>query len=414
MILVGEMRDLETIHMALTAAETGHLVFATLHTQSAPQTVDRIVDVFPPGSRAQIRVMLATTLQAVVTQQLVPTADGSGRTAAVEMLIATPAVRNLIRESKGHQLTSQMQTGGSYGMVTMDQNLAELVRAGRITLETALEQAPNPRTMRDLLGIEPRSAVADERHLRVQGARQRRCHAQGSHRWSERALVVAKLREMGYVPVSVTAQGRSKLTADVSLRTGGKLDLGDVVIFSRQLATMVSAGLTLIRSLGILADQTESKPLAAVIEAMRSDIERGLSFSQAISKHPKIFSPLYVAMVRSGEAGGMLDEVLARLATTLERQQALRRKVKSAMSYPVAVGILIVLVVSAMLLFIVPMFESMYNDLGGELPLPTRLLIGVSNFLGSIWWLIVLTIGGSVVAWSAGAARRRDAFTSMA
>ena len=213
------------------------------------------------------------------------------------------------------------------------------------------------------------------------------------------ALVASKLREMGYVPIAVTAQGRSALTADVSLRTGGKIDLGDIVIVSRQLATMVSAGLTLLRSLGILAEQTESKALAAVIEAMRADIERGLSFSQAISKHPKIFSPLYVAMVRSGEAGGMLDEVLARLATTLERQQALRRKIKSAMSYPVAVGILIVLVVSAMLLFIVPMFESMYNDLGGELPLPTRLLIGVSNFLANIWWLILLVIVGSVAAW---------------
>ena len=150
-ILVGEMRDLETIQMALTAAETGHLVFATLHTQSAPQTVDRIVDAFPPAQQGQIRVMLATTLQAVVTQQLLPTADGTGRTAAVEILIATAAVRNLIRESKGHQLATVMQTGSSYGMVTMDQNLAELVRAGRITLETALGHAVEPKEVRELL-----------------------------------------------------------------------------------------------------------------------------------------------------------------------------------------------------------------------------------------------------------------------
>jgi twitching motility protein PilT len=152
-ILVGEMRDLETIHMALTAAETGHLVFATLHTQSAPQTVDRIVDVFPPGQQGQIRVMLATTLQAVITQQLVPTADGSGRAAAVEVLVATPAVRNLIREGKGHQIASQMQAGGKYGMVTMDQNLADLVRSRRITVDLALERAANPDDLRGLLGI---------------------------------------------------------------------------------------------------------------------------------------------------------------------------------------------------------------------------------------------------------------------
>jgi twitching motility protein PilT len=154
-LLVGEMRDLETIHMALTAAETGHLVFATLHTQSAPQTVDRIVDVFPPDQQGQIRVMLASTLQAVVTQQLLPSADGHGRAAAVEILIATPAVRNLIRESKGHQLASQMQAGGKFGMVTMDQNLSELVRLKRITLECAFERAASPDDLRTLLGMKP-------------------------------------------------------------------------------------------------------------------------------------------------------------------------------------------------------------------------------------------------------------------
>jgi twitching motility protein PilT len=152
-ILVGEMRDYETIHMALTAAETGHLVFATLHTQSAPQTVDRIVDVFPPDQQGQIRVMLATTLQAVVTQQLLPTTDGRGRAAAVEILIATPAVRNLIRERKGYQLASQMQSGARFGMVTMDQNLAHLVRANRISLDTAVEHATNPDDLRSLLGM---------------------------------------------------------------------------------------------------------------------------------------------------------------------------------------------------------------------------------------------------------------------
>ena len=150
-ILVGEMRDLETIQMALTAAETGHLVFATLHTQSAPQTVDRIVDVFPPEQQGQIRVMLSTTLQAVVTQQLVPTFDGRGRAVAAEVLVVTPAVRNLIREGKGHQIPTQMQAGAQYGMVTMDQSLVGLVRAGRITMAEALERAANADDLRNLL-----------------------------------------------------------------------------------------------------------------------------------------------------------------------------------------------------------------------------------------------------------------------
>jgi twitching motility protein PilT len=138
-ILVGEMRDLETISTALTAAETGHLVFATLHTQDAPQTIDRIIDVFPPFQQQQIRVQLASTLQGVVTQQLLPTADGTGRAVAAELLIATAAVRNLVREGKVHQIYSSMQAGGRYGMQTMDQSLVNLVRQGKISRQTAME-----------------------------------------------------------------------------------------------------------------------------------------------------------------------------------------------------------------------------------------------------------------------------------
>ena len=132
-ILVGEMRDTETMATALTAAETGHLVFATLHTQDAPQTIDRIIDVFPPHQQEQIRVQLSTTLMGVCTQQLLPTRDGRGRVVACELLIPTPAVRNLIREGKTHQIYSVMQTGTQYGMQTMDAALADLVRRGVIT-----------------------------------------------------------------------------------------------------------------------------------------------------------------------------------------------------------------------------------------------------------------------------------------
>src|SRR5438309_4461835 len=151
-ILVGEMRDLETIATALTAAETGHLVFATLHTQDAPQTVDRIIDVFPAHQQQQIRVQLATSLQGVVTQQLVPLSGGQGRTVAAEVLVATPAVRNLIREGKVHQIYSAMQAGARFGMRSMDQSLAELVRAGRITFDVAIERAANADALRRLLG----------------------------------------------------------------------------------------------------------------------------------------------------------------------------------------------------------------------------------------------------------------------
>jgi twitching motility protein PilT len=150
-ILVGEMRDLETIQTAITAAETGHLVFATLHTQDAPQTIDRIIDVFPSHQQQQIRVQLATTLQGVVTQQLLQTADGRGRAVVAEVLVATPAVRHLIREGKVHQIYSVMQAGGRYGMRTMDASLAQLVKAGKITQQLAIERCHDPEELNRLM-----------------------------------------------------------------------------------------------------------------------------------------------------------------------------------------------------------------------------------------------------------------------
>jgi twitching motility protein PilT len=150
-ILVGEMRDLETISTALTAAETGHLVFATLHTQDAPQSIDRVIDVFPAHQQQQVRVQLAAALQGICTQQLIPTIDGQGRGVACEVMVATPAIRNLIREGKVHQIYSMLQAGGKYGMVTMDMSLAQLVRAHRITLDAALERCANEDDLRRLL-----------------------------------------------------------------------------------------------------------------------------------------------------------------------------------------------------------------------------------------------------------------------
>jgi twitching motility protein PilT len=151
-ILVGEMRDLETISTAITAAETGHLVFATLHTQDAPQTIDRIIDVFPPHQQQQVRVQLATTLQGIVTQQLLQTADGRSRAVACEVLICTPAVRNLIREGKVHQIYSIMQAGGRFGMQTMDQALANLVKEGKISQQLAYERSHDPEELNRLIG----------------------------------------------------------------------------------------------------------------------------------------------------------------------------------------------------------------------------------------------------------------------
>lgn len=142
-ILVGEMRDLETISIALTAAETGHLVLSTLHTLGASKTIDRVIDVFPPHQQQQIRVQFASVIQGIISQQLLPKVDGSGRIAAFEVMVTTPAIRNLIREEKSHQIDTAIQTGGKYGMETMDNSILELYKKGIISKDTALNQAFN-------------------------------------------------------------------------------------------------------------------------------------------------------------------------------------------------------------------------------------------------------------------------------
>ncbi len=151
-ILVGEMRDLETISIALEASETGHLVLATLHTNDAPQTVDRIIDVFPSHQQQQVRIQLASSINGVISQQLLPRKDGNGRIAALEILIGTSAVKNIIREGKSHQLRSIMQTGGKFGMIVMNNYLIDLYEKGMITLEEALRRSDNPDYIRKKVG----------------------------------------------------------------------------------------------------------------------------------------------------------------------------------------------------------------------------------------------------------------------
>jgi len=158
-IMVGEMRDLETISMAITAAETGHLVLATLHTNTAPETIDRIVDAFPANQQAQVRVQLSNNLVGVITQQLLPRIDGRGRVLAYELMVATPAVRALIREGKTHQLTSVIQTGGQQGMITMDAHLADLYKKRIISYDVALSRAVDPKEFIRLAGMGPASSV---------------------------------------------------------------------------------------------------------------------------------------------------------------------------------------------------------------------------------------------------------------
>ncbi len=207
-------------------------------------------------------------------------------------------------------------------------------------------------------------------------------------------VVVGKLRQMGYTPIAVEAKNASKLKGDIKIPgMGGRVKMKDIAVFSRQFAVMINSGLSLIRALAILAEQTENPELAKIIGEIRLDVEKGVSLSTALAKHPKVFSRLYIAMVRSGEVGGVLDAVLMRLADTIEKQVELRRKVKSAMTYPVVALSICLLISAAMLLFIVPQFKAIYTDLGGQLPLPTRVLISLSDMLKSYFLFVFLLAG---------------------
>ena len=228
-ILVGEMRDLETISTALTAAETGHLVFATLHTQDAAQTIDRIIDVFPAHQQGQVRVQLSVALQGIMTQQLLPTADGSGRVVATEVLVPNPAVRNLIREGKTHQIYSVLQTSSAQGMQTMDASLATLVRAGKITQKLAEARSSTPEELRRLLArsrsVAERPAGrigrSSDEHLCLQGDGPRRGQGQGRDRGrlqagGLRSAALARADRPGHRRQARLARDQAQLHGDAS------------------------------------------------------------------------------------------------------------------------------------------------------------------------------------------------------
>src|ERR671920_697397 len=198
--------------------------------------------------------------------------------------------------------------------------------------------------------------------------------------------VAHELRQQGLLVIDVKEQ--SVAQKDILAPFKG-IRLADLVIFSRQLATMINAGLAIVRALYILSEQTENPKLKDVVVAVRKDVEAGSSLSESLEKHPKVFSRLYTEMVKAGEIGGILDGVLLRLADQLERDQDLRRKIRSAMTYPVVVLILAILAASFMLIFIVPVFAQMFQDLGGTLPLPTRICMLLSDILTSFWGILV-------------------------
>ena len=206
---------------------------------------------------------------------------------------------------------------------------------------------------------------------------------------ADQRVVATKLRDMGYAPVSITAVQQKALKKELTIPGfGTKVGQKDLVVFSRQFSTMIGSGLSLIRSLNILAEQTENKALAKIVGEVRTEIEQGRSLSSALADH-KVFPKLYVAMVKAGETAGILDEILLRVAETLEKDLALRGKIKSALTYPVVVLIMAVILTIIMLIFIVPTFVGMFAQLGGELPLPTKILLLLSTIVRKAWFILI-------------------------
>jgi type IV pilus assembly protein PilC len=209
--------------------------------------------------------------------------------------------------------------------------------------------------------------------------------------------VVQRLRGMGYAPVTLR-EANTGMNREITLPWGNGVKLKDLAVMSRQFATMINSGLSLLRALAILADQTENKTLASTLGEVRTSVETGLSLSAALAKHPRVFPPLVINMVRAGEVGGFLDRVMLQIAANYEAEVKLRSKIKSAMTYPVVVFVIAVLAVIGMLLFIVPIFAKMFKDLGGTLPLPTQILVALSDALRfTAPALLVLTVVGGIV-----------------
>lgn len=204
-----------------------------------------------------------------------------------------------------------------------------------------------------------------------------------------RDAVAVALRQNGYIVLDLTEDKLAQLS---KIKIGSGVKTKDIAIFARQFATMINAGLSLTKCLSILAAQSDSKDLRDVVAQLARDVEAGQSLSEAMAKHPKVFPPIFINMVRAGETGGVLDEVLLRVADHFEQEMALKARIKSAMTYPVTMGGLVLLVLIAMMTFVVPTFQKMFADMGGELPLPTRILVMISEGVRGYPGLIAVVV----------------------
>lgn len=221
------------------------------------------------------------------------------------------------------------------------------------------------------------------------------------------AAVASRLLEQNLIPLEIKEAPSISLKKELHILPE-RVKLKDLAVFSRQFSTMISAGLSLLRALSILSEQTENKKLAETTRLVRLDVEGGSSLSDSLAKYPKVFNKLFVSLVKAGETGGQLETVLLRIADSFEKDYKLRQKIKSAMTYPVVVFSLAIVLVSIMLIFIVPVFAAMFEDLGGELPLPTKILVFISERAPIVFPLVALTAVGLFVGYKWGRRRSED------
>ena len=405
MILIGEMRDLETMQAALTIAETGHLALATLHTNSTFESINRIVDTFPPNQQSQVRAQLAFVLEGVITQQLIPHMSGKGRALVAEVMVCTPAIRACIRDDKIHQIYGLMQAGTKFGMQTMNQALFRAytnrqIIAGRSDgVQLRYDRArTDARRAHEHHARRAQSRSSTQRGMRMSTT---------TYMWKGRTptgeMLSGELRlgEQAGAHQSSCASARSSSRRSARSRRRSSMSFGlknrittrDLGVFTRQFATMINAGLPMVQCLDILSSQMDKPAFKKIVSDVMYDVEAGSTLAEALRKQP-CFSDLFVNMVEAGEAGGILDVILKRLAVYLEKADALMRKVKGAMTYPAVVFTVCIGASIFMLIFIIPTFAKMFTDFGGELPLPTKIVMGLSDFLRANWWLLAAVIVG--------------------
>lgn len=209
--------------------------------------------------------------------------------------------------------------------------------------------------------------------------------------------VARNLKDKGYYVLDVSEKKQKKELSDY-ISWGRGVKMKELAIFSQQFAAIINAGISLVDALNILSSQMDNHYFREVLDEIQKDVETGSSLAEAVSRHPDVFPDLYVQLLRAGETGGVLDQVLNNLAEHYEKQEKLRNMIKSALYYPLTIGLVAIVVVVFLISFVVPTFVSMFADLGAQLPLPTRILIGLSNFIKSFWWLILLGISGGVFA----------------